>query len=99
LSRIRARGADRSFAAFLSRSRIPATTVALARHFVEGYYAADTERISAHSVAAGATDMDEPQRQYRLGDGYSGIVEWLRTGLDPERATLRTGCVVEVVRW
>lgn len=99
LSRIGTRGADRSFAALLSRRRIPAPTVALARHFVEGYYAADTERISAHSVAFGAADMDEPQRQYRLGDGYSAIVEWLRAGLDPERATLRTGCVVEVVRW
>jgi monoamine oxidase len=99
LSRIGTRGADRSFAALLSRHRIPAPAVGLARQFVEGYYAADMERISAHSVASGAADMDEPQRQYRLADGYSGIMEWLRAGLDPERAPIRAGCIVEVVRW
>jgi len=43
--------------------------------------------------------MGEPQRQYRLADGYAGIVEWLRSGLDAERAVVRTGCAVEVVRW
>jgi monoamine oxidase len=43
--------------------------------------------------------MDEPQRQFRLADGYSAIVDWLRAGLDPERAQVRTGCIVEEVRW
>ena len=97
--RIDTRRADRSFAALLSRRRIPAPTLAMARHFVEGYYAAHMDRISAHSLASGGKEMEESQRQYRLADGYSGIVEWLREGLEPERAKIRTGCVVEEVRW
>jgi monoamine oxidase len=78
---------------------MPGPTRALARFFVEGYHAAHTDRISARSLATDAEDMQEPQRQYRLADGYSGIVEWLRAGLDPERALVRTGCVVEAIRW
>jgi monoamine oxidase len=99
LSRLGERGADVSLAASLARSRMPGPTRALARFFVEGYHAAHTDRISARSVATGKEDMDEPQRQYRLAGGYSGIVEWLRAGLDPERALLRTACVVKAIRW
>jgi monoamine oxidase len=99
LSRVGERGPDVPLAVSLSRSRMPGPTRALARFFVEGYHAAHTDRISARSLAMDSEDMEEPQPQYRLADGYSGIVDWLRAGLDPERALVRTGCVVEVIRW
>ena len=99
MSRVGERGPDVSLAVSLARSRMPGPTRALARFFVEGYHAAHTDRISSRSLASGTEDMDEPQRQYRLADGYAGIVEWLRSGLDAERAVVRTGCAVEVVRW
>lgn len=99
LRRVGERGADVSLAASLARGRMPGPTRALARLFVEGYHAAHTDRISARSLASSQEDLDEPQRQYRLADGYSGIVEWLRAGLDPDRAPVRTACIVEEVRW
>jgi hypothetical protein len=99
LRRIDTRGADVSLEAFLARHKVPGPARALARLFVEGYYAAHVDRISARSLASGAEEMDEPQRQYRLADGYFGVVEWLRAGLDPERAQVRLGCAVEEVRW
>jgi monoamine oxidase len=99
MSRVGERGPDVSLAVSLARSRMPGATRDLARFFVEGYHAAHTDRISSRSLASGTEDMDEPQRQYRLADGYAGIVEWLRSGLDAERAVVRTGCAVEVVRW
>ena len=99
LGRIDTRTRDVSFATFLARRRVPAPTRTMGRLFIEGYYAADLDRISAHSLASGAPDTDDPPRQYRMADGYSGIVESLRAGLDGERVQLRTGCVVEAIRW
>jgi monoamine oxidase len=99
LRKIDTRAADVSLEQFLARHQVPGPVRAMARLFVEGYYAAHVERVSAHSLALGAEEMDEPQRQYRLADGYFGVVEWLRAGLDPERARVRLGCVVEGVRW
>ena len=99
LSRVGERGADVSLAVSFARSRMPASTRALARFFVEGYHAAHTDRVSARALATDAEDMREPQRQFRLADGYSGIVEWLRAGLDPELAIVLTGCVLEAIRW
>jgi monoamine oxidase len=99
LRKIDTRAADVSLEQFLAHHRVPGRARAMARLFVEGYYAAHVERVSAHSLALGAEDMDEPQRQYRLADGYFGVVEWLRAGLDPERARVRLACVVEGVRW
>jgi len=99
LRKIDARRPDVSLEQFLARHKVSGPGRALARLFVEGYYAAHVERISAHSLASGADDLDGPQRQYRMADGYFGIVDWLRAGLDPERAEVRLGCTVEEVRW
>jgi monoamine oxidase len=99
LRKIDTRTADVSLARFLARHRVPGPQRALARVFIEGYYAAHVDRVSAHSLASGADEIDEPQRQYRLADGYFGIVAWLRAALDPERAQVRMGSVVEEVRW
>jgi monoamine oxidase len=99
LRRIPARGRDVSFEQFLARRRLPDAARTVARLFVEGYYAAHTDRVSARSLAGGMGEDAQSQRQYRLADGYLGIAQWLRAGLDPERAELRLGCVVERVRW
>src|SRR5437867_608834 len=94
LERIPDRGADLSFARFLAQRRVPAPTRTMARLFVEGYYAAHLDRVSAQSLASAAGETDDSQRQYRLAEGYFGIVEWLRSGLDPQRARVRLACVV-----
>ena len=99
LGRIDTRGADVSLRHFLARHRVPGSTRALARLFVEGYYAAHVDRVSGHALASGTGETEESQRQYRLADGYFGVVEWLRAGLDPERASVRLGRIVEEVRW
>jgi monoamine oxidase len=99
LQRIPKRGADVSFDAFLARRRVPSALRAMACLFAEGYFAAHPDRLSARSVASGAGETDESQRQYRLARGYRGIVEWLRAGLDPERCRVRLAAVVENVRW
>jgi monoamine oxidase len=99
LERIPTRRADVSFERFLTQRRVPAPTRAMARLFAEGYFGAHVDRLSAQSVASGAGETDESQRQYRLARGYSGIVEWLRAGLDPQRCRVRLACLVETIRW
>jgi monoamine oxidase len=99
LERIPTRGADVSFARFLAQRRVPGPTRSMARLFVEGYYGADVERVSAQSLASDGGETDESQRQYRLAEGYSGIVRWLRDGLDPARCQVRLSSVVESVGW
>ncbi len=99
MERIPSKGPDISFDRFLARRRVPAPTREMACLFVEGYFAAHPDRVSAQSVASSRGEDDEAQRQYRLADGYFRIVEWLRAGLSPERCRVRLGAVVESVAW
>lgn len=95
---------DKSFAQYLrdhhSRVAHPEAQK-FALSFVQGFDAADPERISAKSLAAeqlGLGDVgDEPQ--YRLRDGYGALIEYLRNCLHPKRAKIRLRSPVSEVRW
>src|SRR5207247_1723822 len=52
LERIPTKGPDVSFARFLAQRRVPAPTREMARLFVEGYFAAHVDRVSAQSIAS-----------------------------------------------
>jgi len=95
---------DESFAAFLKRCCTGADldeARGLARSFVEGFDAADPERISARSLAEeqeGIGDVgSEPQ--FRLLRGYGALAAWMRARLDPSRARVMLRTVVDEVRW
>src|SRR5205823_2401034 len=88
---------DRSFAARLAAMRgVDPAVRAMARGFVEGFFAAESRRASVRAIAlqqkAGAAVGAE--QAYRLLDGYDQIVCELVTGLD-----LRLGTSVTRVRW
>jgi monoamine oxidase len=96
ISRIRR---DISFADFLrTRRNLPPRKRQLARNFVEGYHASHADRISAMALAAGDEEQERP-KQYRILGGYDSLIEWLRAGLDPERAELRLGTRANIVNW
>ncbi len=69
--------------------------------FVEGFHAARTEKISLKSLAkAEQTEQAiEGDKQFRILNGYASVADWLRAGLDPQRATLHLNTVVKAVRW
>jgi len=70
----------------------------LAREFVEGFHAAELDRISEHAVAEGGNpggDAGE-QRMARFVDGYGAVVNWLA---GPVLANVQCGRVVERVEW
>jgi monoamine oxidase len=101
LGRIPTRGPDRSFAEFLARARyLRASDRRQARLFVEGYFAAHLERVSARSLATGGERMDrDTNRQRRPAGGYGAVVRWLADGLTPPLAEVRLGVAATGVRW
>ncbi len=95
------RAADQSFAGFLDTKpggRTLAANRRLARGFVEGFHAADLERISALGLReAGSPGDDERERRLgRMPNGYDRVVEWLAA---PVRKRIRTGRPVTRIDW
>ena len=97
--KIPARAHDISFAEFLKgRKTIAPRVKRMTLDFVEGYHASHADRISAASLKASDEELEEP-KQYRIANGYDALIEWLRAGLDPARATLHLSSEVTSVAW
>ena len=97
-------GRDVSFAEYLRKHR-RGPSLAKARRaaleFVQGFDAADPERVSAKSLGEemeGIGNLGE-EPQFRLLDGYGALVEHLRGRLDPARVAFRLASPVSEVRW
>jgi monoamine oxidase len=71
---------------------------ALAREFVEGFHAAELDRISERAVASGGNPGEDraEQRMGRLIDGYDRIPLWLA---EPLGRSVHIAHVVTQVRW
>jgi monoamine oxidase len=100
----RFRGKDVSVAEYVRRHR-GGPELARARRqalgFVEGFDAADPERMSAKALARemqGVGDL-EGETQFRLVDGYGSLVDWIAKQLDPRRVKIVLGAAVSEIRW
>jgi monoamine oxidase len=102
------RGRDLSFAEFMRRSRsraLSGNVASFARMLVEGFDAADPERVSARSVTEewrGGGGVDA--RQFRPAGGYARLVDALSGAIGPAparagRAQLKLQAIVSEVRW
>ena len=94
-------GPDESFADFLERT--PGGAKAgqarvLSKQFVEGFHAAETEKISAKALAEGGAPSEDPeeQRLMRIPSGYDGVSRWLAGGLE---SRIKFETVVELIEW
>jgi monoamine oxidase len=86
---------DRSVAEALARMRsLSREDRRHALRYVEGYHAADPERISEQSIAGG--DDPRQMRIARMLDGYDGVVNALSNSVAPR---IRPGTVVTRIRW
>lgn len=66
--------------------------------FVEGFHAADLDRISAQALATGGNPATDP-RETRIGRveaGYGALAEWLAA---PLSSRTRLGAIVERLEW
>jgi monoamine oxidase len=101
--RMRVRGRDRSFGEVLrERGRgLPQAAVEMARAFVEGFDAADVERVSAKAIAAEQEGLGDVagQTQFRLLEGYGALVEFVRRRAAAAGAEVRLAWPVREVRW
>jgi monoamine oxidase len=94
---------DISFAAYLTRGKkkIPTEARRFAIGFVQGFDAADPERISAQSLAdehSGIGDLED-QTQFRLLDGYEALTNWLFRSLPRGKVTVRLNTSASEIRW
>jgi monoamine oxidase len=101
LGKIDAREKDRPLADFLAEEpggKRFAEDRALAREFVEGFHAAELDRISQRSIAEGGNPGENPeeQRMARLLEGYQAVADWLAA---PLRSAIRMGRVVSDIDW
>jgi monoamine oxidase len=91
---------DESFAAFLARhpgGRRLAGDRMSAAGFVQGFHAADLDRISAHSIAPVEVESsDSVLRTARIPDGYDRVTGWLAR---PIRRSIHLGAEVSAISW
>ena len=95
------RESDRPLSALLAErpgGRRFAKDRTLAREFVEGFHAAEIDRISERAIAEGGNPGSDPaeQRMGRVIDGYDSVVEWLAR---PILASVRPERIVERIEW
>ena len=87
---------DVSFEEFLSRRRLPGKTKTFARMMVEGFDAADPERVSARSIIEEWASLGA---QPRPKGGYGALLDWLTGVVLRKGARLRLESPVYDLRW
>jgi monoamine oxidase len=92
---------DQSFKQYIDSSRYSAETKQLALNFVEGFHAADPERVSVHWLirATLAEEQIDGETSFRVRGGYNGLVSAIARGIDPKRCDLCLNTAVEEIRW
>jgi monoamine oxidase len=83
----------------LSRTNIGQAQQVLLLNFVEGFEAGDPRKISTRWLVDGADELKSSYKQFRLANGYSDMVTWLATGLDPDRVEIRLNTTATELEW
>src|SRR6267378_3407642 len=95
---------DFAVSEYLDSARVPASRRGMLLDFLQGFYAAHPDRLSAQSLAVetrgGGDEEDEVEgKQFRIANGGDALMKWLRDGLDPDRTEVRLSTVAESVQW
>ncbi len=86
---------DEPFSKFIDRQHsLSATTKKLVTDFVEGFNAADAERISTKALVAGSDS-----KAFRIVGGYQALVGWMASDLTRQNVTIHTETTVKQVTW
>src|SRR6185295_1486376 len=73
----------------------------IAKRFVEGFHAAQSERIGIHGLTA-IEDASHPidgDRAFRLRNGYGSITSWLQHQTEVNGGTIQLSATVRDVKW
>jgi len=92
---------DVSFAEWLVTSDVPQWQREALTGYVEGFNAADAERISARSlgIQQRAEEDSEGDRAWHLPGGYAALPEYVAERVRSAGGEIRLGCIVDAVHW
>lgn len=90
------RGRDQSFATTIRRRKLDSNIRRLALSFVEGFHAADLERVSTHAVASSGEGSND---QFRIISGQDSLIRFLHASLRNTDCDIRLRRRVERVQW
>jgi len=101
LHRVDIRHRDCSFQEFLDTQKLNDADREQAIGFVQGFHAAEPQRISAHSLRRAEYSVEHMQstKQGRMTTGYAALVKFLQQEIWARGGKLITNAVVEKVRW
>ena len=95
---LRRRKADFSLSEYLQRSKLRPEARQMLINFVQGFEAAYPDKISAQSLVPNGGD-DSDSKQFRIANGYDGVMKWLRAALAPDQIELRLNTIATGIRW
>ena len=92
---------DQAFADWLAASNVAAELRPGLTAYVEGFNAADAQRISARSlgIQQQAEDATEADRSWHLPGGYAQLPDYLAARVKEFGGEIRLGCQVLGIRW
>ncbi|MDB6056476.1 MAG: amine oxidase [Verrucomicrobiales bacterium] len=89
---------DKSFDQFLRERPSPCADEGLVRLFVEGFDAADTRKISSHSLKKASEDEGQDSKA-RLERGEGALIVWLETCSRNQGVGIQLNTRVRAIRW
>jgi len=94
-------GPDQSFQQYIDASRYGPETKQLALDFVEGFHAANPERVSVHWLVktTSAEEEIDGETSFRVKHGYSGLVDAILEQAEPPNCELLPNSAVTEIQW
>jgi monoamine oxidase len=94
-------GCDMSFAEYLAANPTDALSAAAAMRYVEGFNAADGNRIGIASLAVQqrAEDAIDTDRLFHVAEGYDAVMEFLAAQFRAAGGELTLGAAVRRIEW
>jgi monoamine oxidase len=92
---------DQSFAHYIERTNHSVEAKEHALNFVQGFHAADPERVSVHWLieTTEAEERIDGERSSRFVDGYESLVRSVEEGIDRNHAEILLNSAVTAVQW
>ena len=94
-------GPDQSFQQYIDASRYSPETKQLALGFVEGFHAANPERVSVHWLVktTSAEEEIDGETSFRVKNGYNRLLNGISEEIDQRRCDLRLNTIVNEIQW
>lgn len=82
------------------RSGLAADELQAVVSYIEGFHAADLDRMGTLDLAVNqAATSEDGERLFRVAGGYGDLVAWLVGSLDPQFVQVHTETIVTRIRW